>query len=222
MMEFLNIELMNWEDFADLLLRFAFNTIIVLYVVRYLYYKSTKRKDYLFTYILISLVVFFMVFLLENIKLELGFALGLFAIFGIIRYRTQQIPIREMTYLFLVIGISVINALANSKVSYAELIFTNIALILITYFLERVFLLKHESRKVVIYEKIDLIVPEKRAELIADLELRTGLIINRIEIGRIDFLRDIARIYIYYFESDNQIIFSDVEAVGMNDDDDDD
>ena len=222
MIEFLNIELLNWEDFADLLLRFAFNTIVVLYVVRYLYYKSTKRKDYLFTYILISLVVFFMVFLLENIKLELGFALGLFAIFGIIRYRTQQIPIREMTYLFLVIGISVINALANSKVSYAELIFTNIALILITYFLERVFLLKHESRKVVVYEKIDLIVPEKRAELIADLELRTGLAINRIEIGRVDFLRDIARIYIYYFESDNQIIFSDIEAAAMNDDDDDD
>ena len=222
MLEFLNIELMNWEDFADLLLRFAFNTIIVLYVVRYLYYKSTKRKDYLFTYILISLVVFFMVFLLENIKLELGFALGLFAIFGIIRYRTQQIPIREMTYLFLVIGISVINALANAKVSYAELIFTNIALILITYFLERVFLLKHESRKVVIYEKIDLIVPAKRAELIADLELRTGLKINRIEIGRMDFLRDVARIYIYYFESDNKIIFSDAEAIAMNDDDDDD
>jgi len=221
MREFLSIPLMDWEDFADLLVRFAFNLAVVLYLVRYLYYKTTKRKDYLFTYILISLVVFFMCFLLENIKLELGFALGLFAIFGIIRYRTRQIPIREMTYLFLVIGISVINALANRKVSYAELIFTNLALIAITYLLERVFLLQHESRKVVNYEKIDLIVPEKREELIMDLEERTGLKINRVEIGRIDFLRDTARVYIYYYESDNVVIYSGGEQQSEDDDDDD-
>ena len=143
MPELLNIERMNWEDFWDLILRTIFNLGVVIYLVRYLYYKTTPRKDYLFTYILISLVVFFMCFLLENIKLELGFALGLFAIFGIIRYRTRQIPIREMTYLFLVIGLSEINALSNRKVSYAELIFTNAALIAITYLLEKVFLLQH-------------------------------------------------------------------------------
>ncbi|MCK4920353.1 MAG: DUF4956 domain-containing protein [Bacteroidales bacterium] len=204
MPELLNIELMNWEDFWDLVLRFFFNLAIVIYIVRYLYYEKTKRKDYLFTYILISLVVFFMVFLLENIKIELGFALGLFAIFGIIRYRTQQIPIREMTYLFLVIGISVINSLANSKVSYAELIFTNVALLLITYLLERVYLLRHESRKVIEFENVDLIKTTNRLELIKDLEERTGLNINRVEIGKIDFLRDTARVYLYYFESDNQ------------------
>jgi len=221
MKEFLNIELLNWEDFSDLLFRFSFNLIVILYLVRYLYYRTTRRKDYLFTYILISLVVFLMCFLLENIKLELGFALGLFAIFGIIRYRTQQIPIREMTYLFLVIGLSVINALSNKKVSYAELLFTNVALLAITYLLERVFLLQHESRKVVNYEKIDLIVPEKRAELIKDLEERTGLVINRVEIGRIDFLRGTARVYVYYYESDNVIIFSEGDQ-RMTDDDDDD
>ena len=220
MLEFLNIELLNWEDFADLLLRFSFNFLVVFYLVRYLYYRVTKRKDYLFTYILISLVVFFMIFLLENVKLELGFALGLFAIFGIIRYRTQQMPIREMTYLFLVIGISVINALANSKVSYAELVFTNLALILITYLLERVFLLKHESRKIVMYDKIDLILPERRPELIQDLQERTGLKIVRVEIGRMDFLRDTARVYIYYYESDNQAIFSGVDQDAIDDDDD--
>ncbi len=132
MPEFLNIELMNWEDFLDLVIRTSLNLTVVIFLVRYLYYRVTPRKDYLFTYILISVVVFFMVFLLENIKIELGFALGLFAIFGIIRYRTQQIPIREMTYLFLVIGISVINALSNKKVSYAELLFTNLALLGIT------------------------------------------------------------------------------------------
>ena len=203
MPEFLNIELMNWEDFIDLVIRTIFNTGVVVYLVRYLYYRSTPRKDYLFTYILISLVVFFMVFLLENIKLELGFALGLFAIFGIIRYRTRQIPIREMTYLFLVIGISVINALANSKVSYAELLLTNVVLLFITHLLEKVFLLKHESKKIINYENVELIKPEHRAELIGDLEERTGLTINRVEIGRIDYLRDAARIYIFYFEEDS-------------------
>lgn len=222
MTEFLNIELMNWEDFLDLIFRSAFNLFIIALVVRYLYYKQTPRKDYLFTYILISVVVFFMVFLLENVKLELGFALGLFAIFGIIRYRTQQIPIREMTYLFLVIGISVINALANAKVSYAELIFTNAALILITFLLERVFLLRHESRKVIEYENIELIKPANRNALMQDLQARTGLIINRVEVGRINFLRDSARVYIYYFESDNKLNFADDEQSGNGDDGDDD
>ena len=161
-----------------------------------------------------------MVFLLENIKIELGFALGLFAIFGIIRYRTRQIPIREMTYLFLVIGISVINALANSKVSYAELVFTNIALLSVTYLLEKVFLLKHESKKAINYENVELIKPENRAELILDLEERTGLKINRVEIGRIDYLRDSARVIIYYFESENWVENGDMDSM-MDDGDDD-
>ena len=220
MPEFLNIELVNWEDFLDLILRTTFNLSVILILVRYLYYRITPRKDYLFTYILISLVVFFMVFLLENIKIELGFALGLFAIFGIIRYRTRQIPIREMTYLFLVIGISVINALANKKVSYAELVFTNFAVLAVTYLLEKVFLLKHESKKVINYENVELIKPEKREELIRDLEFRTGLDITRVEIGRIDYLRDSARIYIYYFEKDWTSI-NDSDQVMMDDGDDD-
>ena len=220
MPEFLNIELINWEDFIDLVIRTTFNLLIVLILVRFLYYRITPRKDYLFTFILISVVVFFMVFLLENVKLELGFALGLFAIFGIIRYRTRQIPIREMTYLFLVIGISVINALANSKVSYAELVFTNIALLAITYLLEKVFLLKHESKKVINFENVELIKPENRAELISDLETRTGLKINRVEIGRIDYLRDSARVIIYYFESENWA--GDGDEGGMMDDGEDD
>jgi hypothetical protein len=220
MPEFLNIEIVNWEDFLDLILRTTFNLSVILILVRYLYYRITPRKDYLFTYILISLVVFFMVFLLENIKIELGFALGLFAIFGIIRYRTRQIPIREMTYLFLVIGISVINALANKKVSYAELLFTNFAILTITYLLEKVFLLKHESKKVINYENVELIKPENREELIRDLEFRTGLDITRVEIGRIDYLRDSARIYIYFFEKDWTSI-NDSDQVMMDDGDDD-
>jgi len=200
MPEFLNIELMNWEDFWDLVIRSIFNLGVVLLLVRGLYYRITPRKEYLFTYILISVVVFFMVFLLENVGVELGFALGLFAIFGMLRYRTQQIPIREMTYLFLVIGVSVINSLANRRVSYAELLLTNSAIVLVTFLLEKVFLMKTETKKLIFYEKVELIKPEMRSELIADLEERTGLTIHRVEIERIDYLRDAARIYIYYFE----------------------
>jgi Domain of unknown function (DUF4956) len=221
MPEFLNIELVFWEDFLDLVFRTSLNTLMVIILVRYLYYRITPRKDYLFTYILISLVVFFMCFLLENIRIELGFALGLFAIFGIIRYRTRQIPIREMTYLFLVIGLSVINALSNTKVSYAELLFTNLMLILVTYLLEKVFFLRHESRKVLNYDNIELIKPEKRQELIRDLEVRTGLSINRLEVGRIDFLRDSARVVIYYFEDNNWISSPDDDISAPDNGDDD-
>ena len=200
MPEFLNIELMNWEDFWDLVIRASFNLFVVLILVRVLYYRITPRKEYLFTYILISVVVFFMIMLLENVGVEIGFALGLFAIFGMLRYRTQQIPIREMTYLFLVIGVSVINSLANKRVSYAELLLTNSAIVLVTYLLEKVFLMKTETKKLIFYEKVELIKPAMRAELIADLEERTGLTIHRVEIERIDYLRDAARIYIFYFE----------------------
>lgn len=202
MPEFLNIELMNWEDFWDLVLRASFNIFVVLILVRVLYYRITPRKEYLFTYILISVVVFFMIMLLENVGVKIGFALGLFAIFGMLRYRTQQIPIREMTYLFLVIGVSVINSLANRRVSYSELVLTNAVLVLVTYLLEKVFLMKTESKKLIFYEKVELIKPDRRTELIADLEERTGLIIHRVDIERIDYLRDAARIYIYYYEKD--------------------
>lgn len=208
-MELFGIELIDIEDFTRLVFRFLFNTLVITILVRYLYYSSTRRKDYLFTYFLISFIVFLLCYLLENVKLELGFALGLFAIFGIIRYRTRQIEIKEMTYLFLVIGVSVINALANKKISYAELLFTNLALITVTYLLERVFLLRHESRKVIEYEKIELIKPENIQLLHKDLEERTGLKINRLEVGKIDFLRDAARIYIYYYESHNTVNFAD-------------
>ena len=188
------------KDFIELLVRSAFNFLIVGYIVRYLYYPVTKNKDYLFTYILISVTVFFLCFLLENVKLELGFALGLFAIFGIIRYRTDAIPIKEMTYLFIVIGISVMNALVNKKISHAEVLFTNVIFIAITYGLEKIWLLKRESRKNITFEKIELILPERKEELLADLKQRTGLNITRVEIRNVDFLRDTANLRIFYFE----------------------
>ena len=194
------VEIINYEDFIALTIRFAFTLVVVTTIVRLIYYPISKRKDYLFTYILISTTVFLLCFLLENVKLELGFALGLFAIFGIIRYRTKQIPIKEMTYLFLVIGISVINALANDKISLLELAFTNIVIILITWGLEKLWL-QNQATKNIIYEKIELIKPENMKELISDLKERTGLNINRVEVKKINFLKDTAKIRVYYIES---------------------
>lgn len=208
-LEFMEIPLIEVEDLLQMFIRFAFSTVVVLIIVRYIYYPITRRKDYLFTYILISITIFFLCSLLENVRLELGFALGLFAIFGIIRYRTDPIPIKEMTYLFLIIGVSVINALANNKVSHTELFLTNFAIILATYALEKLFLLKHETTKKIVYERIDLIVPERYDDLLNDLSQRTGLNINRIEIGNIDFLRDTANIRIFYYEDEQTHSYED-------------
>jgi len=202
---FLGLDIIHIQRFNELLLRFIMNFSVIIIIVRVLYYPGARRKDYLFSFILISVLVFLLCFLLESVKLQLGFAFGLFAIFGILRYRTLAIPIKEMTYLFILIGISVINALANKKISWAELAFTNMALVFLVYGLEKLWLLKHESSKQIIYEKVDLIQPQKREELKKDIEERTGLKVNRIDIGRIDYLRDTARLIVYYYEEDNRI-----------------
>ena len=203
-LEFLGTPVYDAEDFWKLITKGIFNLFIILIIVRYIYYPVTKNKDYLFTYLLISLTVFLLCVLLDSVKLQLGFALGLFAIFGIIRYRTDPIPIKEMTYLFLVIGISVVNALANKKISHAELVFANLLLVFVTFGMERIWLLRHESRRNIIYEKIELIKPENKVALLEDLKERTGLNIVRYEIRRIDFLKDIANIRIFYYEDDSK------------------
>jgi len=203
-LEFLGTPVFDATDFFKLVLKTTFNLLVVMLIARCIYYPITKNKDYLFTYLLISLTVFVLCVLLDDVKLQLGFALGLFAIFGIIRYRTDPIPIKEMTYLFLVIGVSVVNALANKKISHVELLFANAIIVFVTYGMERLWLLKHEVRKNVIYEKIQLIVPEKRDELLSDLRERTGINIHRVEIKRIDFLKDTASISIFYYEGDSK------------------
>jgi hypothetical protein len=214
-MEFLGISIFD-DDVYKLLFRFGLNSLVLITIVRYIYYPIAMRKDYLFTYIMISVISFFICFTLKKFDLGLGMALGLFAIFGIIRYRTDPIPIKEMTYLFIIIGVSVINALSNKKMSYVELGVTNVAVIAITYGLERIWLLKHETRKVIVYEKIDLIKPEKYKELKADLEERTGLQINRIEVGKIDFLRDTATVRIFFYEDDQSSSFEDTSYNNNN------
>ena len=218
------IQFFDLSGFLELIGRFTLNMVVILILVRWLYYSTTKRKDYLFTYILISSLIFLLCFLLASVKLQIGFALGLFAIFGIIRYRTSSIPIKEMTYLFLIIGVSIINALADTKTSVAEVLFTNFAIIAITFCMEKIWLLKHELSKIIVYERIDLIKPEKNQELISDLQERTGIKkINRVEIGKIDFLKDTCTIMIFYEVIGNQTNnIEQVETIKESADDDDD
>ncbi|MBL7943994.1 MAG: DUF4956 domain-containing protein [Flavobacteriales bacterium] len=182
---------------------------IVLILVRLIYYPLARRKDFLFTYVLMGLSIFLMCIVLSSVNLDTGFALGLFAVFAIIRYRTDTIPIKEMTYLFVVIAMSVMNALINKKVSLAELLLANSAILFVVYGLEKVWLMRHESQKIVVYERIDLIQKGRRAELIQDLEERTAIKINRVEIGKIDFLRDVVTIRIYFYEDEQNAHMDD-------------
>ncbi|MDC0935725.1 DUF4956 domain-containing protein [Pirellulales bacterium] len=197
-MEFLEVPVFD-DDIYKLLARFAVNCLFLTLIVRGVYYRNSGSKDYLFTYCMLNVLVFFICFTLKKFDLGLGMALGLFAIFGILRYRTTTIPIREMTYLFIVIGIAVINALANKKMSYIELAFTNGCIFGLAAFLERIPLTRHEFEETVLFEKIDLIRPENHEALIDDLQLRTGLNISRIELGEIDFLRDTVVIRVFYY-----------------------
>lgn len=219
-----NTEISNtffeFTSFTDFVLRFLFNLVVAIIIVRYIYYKKTNRKDYLFTYLLINTLVFFLAYLLSDVELKLGFAFGLFAIFGILRYRTNPVPIKEMTYLFVVIAISVINSISDDYIPYAEVLFSNIAIIFILWLLEFVFLLTHESSKRITYEKIDLINEDKREELINDLRKRTGINIHRVDVNSINYLRDTARLVIYYYDK-NKIKNAD-DLINTLDDDDDD
>jgi len=183
----------------EFFIRFILNSVVTLVIIRYIYYPVTHRKDYFFTFVLMNIVVFFLVYLLADAQIEMGFAFGMFAIFGIIRYRTNAMPTKEMTYLFVVIGTSVINAITNDNLSYVEVIFANAILVLVTYLLEKVWLTKQDISKTITYERIELVKPERSEELLTDLRERTGLDIHRVEIGSVDFLRDVVKIRVFFY-----------------------
>ncbi|MGK0236422.1 MAG: hypothetical protein ACI9EK_002972 [Psychroserpens sp.] len=201
-MEFLDIPLFD-EAFFKLSVFFLLNLFFLTLIIRWLYYSSNGKKDFLFTFYMISIIVFFLCFTLKKYKIDIGMALGLFAIFGIIRYRTESVPIKEMTYLFVVIGVSIMNSFANQKMSYSEIFFANSAVVLAIFVVEKVWHLKHVITKKIIYENIENIKPVNYDLLMADLEERTGITINKIEIEQIDFLKDSATVTIFY---NNQVV----------------
>ena len=197
-MELYGIDFFDLEDFSKLLFKFGINFIFLIIIVRLIYYRVKDDKDYVFTYIMFNILTFFICFLLRKVPMEMGFALGLFAVFGILRYRTEAIPIRQMTYLFIVIGISMINALSNKSVSIFEVLFTNGLITLITYLIDRLWFQTIEEKKSIVYEKIELIKPDNKQELIQDLKERTGLPIHEVKVETIDFFRDTEAVTIYY------------------------
>jgi hypothetical protein len=199
---FMGVDVFDSTMLLSLIIRFAASFIICWLITHFFYYSKSKRKDYYFTFILFSVTVFLLLFVLQNLSIGTGFALGLFCIFGMIKYRTESIQIREMTYLFVIIGVSAINGL-SMDVDYVTLLVANILVLLITWILERN--VRQAATKIVLYERIELIVPEKRDELLADLKKRTGLIIDKIEIGHIDFLRDVVYLKIYYQSDSDEI-----------------
>ena len=202
-MDFLGANFINQTAVTQMLIRLCFDLFVTFLIVRVIYYPLKRDKDYVFTFVIFNLLIFFVCYFMSNINLSVGFAFGLFALFGILRYRTMTIPIKEMTYLFTVIVVAIINALSSSSVSLVEILISNFAIILLIFLLERVWFKVQQGYKVITYENIDLIKPDKTEELLQDLKDRTGLDITEIDIDSINYLTDSARIKIYYNRYDS-------------------
>lgn len=185
-------------DLVNLAIRFGIDLLVMLLIVRGVYYRRYGERDYLFTYVLLNVVTFSLAFLLSKVPIELGFALGLFAVFGILRYRTEAINVRNLTYLFVVIGVALLNALATSQVSLAELVFANVAIAATVVGLELAVSAHREAAHCILYDRLDLIAPGRAAELLDDLRHRTGLPVARYQVGDIDLLRDTVDITVFY------------------------
>lgn len=194
---FLGVPLFDASSLWTLLFRFVLNFLVCWIIIRLFYYKKSQRRDYYFTFMMFAVVIFLIITLMDNMKMNVAYALGLFAIFGMIRYRTETLRIREMTYLFVVMGLSIINGQALTT-SYIELLITNLLVILAIWAFEGNKHSKQLNEKVILYDKIDLVKRDREDDLKADLEARTGIKIEKMEVGHIDYLRDAAFIKIWY------------------------
>ena len=193
----LGIPLCDTTSILQLCLQFAINLIVSLVIVRCFYYPKSHRKNFAATFMLFSTAVFLLLFFMKSVGIDVSIGLGLFMIFGIIRYRTEMVPIREMTYLFVTIATAVING-SNLMVSYAELVLANVLIITVLALLECFIMRGRKATKTICYERIELIRPERREELIADLENRLGIKVERVDVGNVDFLRDVAFLKVHY------------------------
>jgi hypothetical protein len=189
------------DTIIEILLSFGFNFLVTIAIVRGIYYPKTKDKDYIFTFLAFNTIIFFVLRLLSSIDLSVGFGFGLFAIFSVLRYRTNPIPIREMTYLFVIIAMPVMNSILINENGFEQLLLANLLIILVLYAIEQGWGFQFVARKTIVYEKIELIQPEKHQLLLDDLRQRTGLQIAGYKIGYIDFLHDTAKIEIFYTEN---------------------
>jgi hypothetical protein len=189
-----------FTELLPLLLGAGLNLFVALLIVRFVYYPVTQDKNYVFTFLTFNTIIYFVLGLLTSVELSVGVGFGLFAIFSVLRYRTEEMPIREMTYLFTIIALPVMNSILITNGDYLQLILANGMIVAVIFALEKEWGFRFETRKRIIYERIDLITPANRECLLADLRTRTGLPIKRVEVGKIDFLHDTAEIGIYYDE----------------------
>ena len=183
---------------GTLLTRLALDLVFVFLVVRGVYTRLYHHRDYAFTYMLLNLVTFALAFILSQVRVDLGFAMGLFAVFGILRYRTESIEVRNLTYLFVVIGLAVLNALVTPNVSVGQLLLVNMVIVGMVAGLESAPFSRREESRRVVYDRLELLTPARADELIADLRARTQLPVERYEIGNVDLLRDTADLLVYY------------------------
>jgi hypothetical protein len=192
------------SELSNFILSFTFNLMVAIILVRFIYYPTTHSKRYVLTFLAFNTVIFFVLHFLTSVEISIGVGFGLFAIFTILRYRTDPLPVREMTYLFIIAALPVMNASSVNGISWPALVAANAIMLLLVFVLEKGWGFKYEASKRVIYEKIELIRPDRREELKADLEERTGLQIKHVSIGKINFLKDTADITIYYNGSAGQ------------------
>ncbi len=189
------------DTIGAILLNFSFNFLVIFIIVRFIYYPQTRDKAYVFTFFAFNTIIFFVIGLLSSINLSVGFGFGLFAIFSVLRYRTDPIPIREMTYIFIVIALPVMNSILLAENGILSLATANSLIIVVLLTVEKGWGFQFLAHQTIQYEKIELIKPENRQLLLADLKQRTGLDIIKTEITAIDFLRDTAKIEVYYQEA---------------------
>ena len=190
------------SDLTTFLLGFLVNFVVGLIIVRFIYYPRTKDKRFVFTYLTFSTVIYFVVSLMANITIGIGVGFGLFAIFRIVRYRTEPIPVREMTYLFVLMSLPVMNSSGMLQTAWPQLLIANAVIILVLWLLEKEWGFEYQLPRHVVYEKIELIQPSRQAEMVADLEARTGRKVERVEVGKIDFLKDTADLRVYFAKED--------------------
>jgi len=183
---------------VESLLGFGINLAVAFVIVRFIYYPQRRDREYVFTFFAFNTIIFFVMGLLNSTGLSIGVGFGLFAIFSVLRYRTTTIPIREMTYLFVLIALPVVNSILLAASNYTEFAVANAGVIAVLFVLEHGWGFHYEARKTIVYERIEMIRPENWPLLLEDLRQRTGLPIKRLEIGRMNFLRDSAEITIYY------------------------
>lgn len=208
-------EVAGHADLMDFVLRYGLNLVAIVILVRFIYYPRHRNQDFVFTFFLFNTLNFLICFLLSSVKLKMGFAFGLFAIFSILRYRTVTVPIREMGYFFLSVAMAIINSLGQTEDGWWLLLIANTLILAMSFLLDRQLSLDHENFKEINYERIELIHPDKRDDMIADLQNRTGLPIHRVELIRVDFLKDVAQINAFYYSKQNE---STSRGMGSDDD----